>query len=104
MPEPRLFFLSLAPRSVQGYWSDRMTDEILAAQGTPVPASESPLTCGACRNSPATHLVVADIGGQKPVRAQQLNCKACADFARGCVRPGDHVYLYRLVPEEANDA
>lgn len=59
----------------------------------------SPLTCGACRNSPATHLLVADLGGRKPVRLDQLNCKPCADFALRHVSPGDHLYLYRLVPE-----
>ena len=59
----------------------------------------SPLTCGACRNSPATHLIVADLGGRKAVRGEQLNCRPCADFALRCARPGDLLRLYRLVPE-----
>lgn len=59
----------------------------------------SPLTCQACRNSPATHLIVADLGGRKLVRGEQLNCKTCAYFALGAARPGDHLHLYRLVPE-----
>jgi hypothetical protein len=66
--------------------------------------NDPPLTCGACRNSPATHLIVADLGGRKPVRGEQLNCKPCADFAIGCARPGDHLHLYRLVPEEVAGA
>ena len=62
--------------------------------------TDSPLTCGACRNSPATHLVVADLGTRKLVRAEQLNCKPCADSALRHAGTGDHLRLYRLVPEE----
>jgi hypothetical protein len=56
-------------------------------------------TCGACRNSPATHLVVADLGA-RPVRAEQLTCKPCADSALRRAGTGDRLRLYPLVPGE----
>lgn len=58
------------------------------------------LTCGSCRNSPATHLIVADLSGRKSFRVERLTCKPCADSSSRQVRPGDHVRLYRLVPDE----
>jgi hypothetical protein len=60
------------------------------------------LTCGSCRNSPATHLVVADLDARRMVRAEQLTCKPCADRAAADARPGDWVRLYRLVPEDGS--
>jgi hypothetical protein len=62
----------------------------------------SELTCGSCRNSPATHLIVADLGGLgglKTFRVERLTCKPCADSSARQVRPGDHVRLYCLVPD-----
>jgi hypothetical protein len=75
-----------------------MTGELLAALN---PEATAPLTCGSCRNSPATHLVVADFHVTPSVRAEQLTCKPCADFALSHAGAGDRLYLYRLVPEEA---
>lgn len=57
------------------------------------------LTCGSCRNSPATHLIVADLGARKSFRVERLTCKPCADSSARQVRPGDQVRLFRLVPE-----
>lgn len=62
-----------------------------------------PLTCESCRNSPATHLLVADLEACRLVRDGRLSCKPCADYALRCARPGDQVRLYRLVPEGEGD-
>jgi hypothetical protein len=59
----------------------------------------APLTCESCRNSPATHLLVADLSTRRLVRASRLSCKPCADYAARCARPGDYLRLYRLIPE-----
>jgi hypothetical protein len=64
---------------------------------------DSPLTCGTCRHSPATHLLVADLGTRKPLRAERLTCRPCADLDLKHARPGDHLYLYRLEPEEIRE-
>lgn len=43
--------------------------------------TDSALTCERCRNSPATHLVVFDVGTKgckAPMRVKRLDCDACA--------------------------
>jgi len=67
------------------------------------PAAGVQLTCGSCRNSPATHLVVAYLRVRMMPQVQQLSCKPCADLDLKHVQTGDHLYLFRLVPEEVRE-
>jgi len=75
----------------------------------PVPIAEDPggaalaLTCQSCRNSPATRLVVAYLHVRRTPQVQRLCCAPCADFALRHAQTGDHLYLFRLVPEEARE-
>lgn len=60
------------------------------------------LTCEACKNSPATHIIIADF---KSTRIKSLSCLQCGTRDLGLIddagkRAGYVAWLFRLVPEQ----
>jgi hypothetical protein len=76
------------------------------APAAPTDPDASPLTCGWCRNSPATHLLITDVkaaGKQSADRYEEKVCAPCAH--QTTVLPPSFVgyWLYELVPDQWDD-
>ena len=79
-------------------------DEALPAP--PTEADEFPLTCEWCRNSPATHLLIADYRPEGKQAARRDEHKLCATCAhRTTVLPPSFVgwWLFELVPDHCDE-
>lgn len=90
-------------------WRDEDGDPYCYEGGQHAPetaADRFPLTCGWCRNSPATHLLITDVkaaGKQSAVRHEEKVCAPCAH--RTTVLPSCFVgfWLYELVPDHCDE-